>query len=422
MRRTEGSFGGSLGLLLVASAACGTGSARPSVDLATAGASGSSSSSGGASGTQGVVVGAAGAGGPAGASGAAGASSAGGAGTSLTEPGDASPPPDGTTSDTAPADAPGALGAPPGSPVALSGTLHAQGNRIVGAQGKPVELKGMSLYWSQLPAGSAFYNADVVNWLVKDWHISIIRIAIAVTGKNDGDYLSQPDAQLKLLDTVVEAGVANGIYTLIDWHDSTANQHLDAAKTFFDTVSKKYGGNANTIYEIWNEPLGNTGLTWTGDLKPYAETISKVIRPNDPSNLMVVGTPFWDQQPASVIGNEVADVNVAYTLHFYAGYQPHYFEGAVGMNAQMAVAGGIPLFVTEWGTTDPLTQTMFNEAETRTWMAFLDQNFISSCNWSISGANEGSSALKQGASATGGWPDSALSQSGLLVRSLIRGN
>jgi endoglucanase len=65
---------------------------------------------------------------------------------------------------------------------------------------------------------------------------------------------------------------------------------------------------------------------------------------------------------------------------------------------------------------------MFNEAETRKWMAFLDANFISSCNWSISGANEGSSALKPGASTTGGWPDAMLSPSGLLVRNIIRGN
>jgi endoglucanase len=400
MRRLA--FGISLGLLLLgANVACEKGSAPSNVDVdvGAAGAGGGAPASAGASGSSGA--------------GSAGASGAGSAGSAL--PGGAGAPP--PAQDAGPSDAPsvesgatgGSTGAPAGSPVALNGTLHTQGARIVGATGQPVQLKGMSLYWSQLAAGSAFYNADVINWLVKDWHISIIRIAIAVTGKNDGDYLSKPDDQLKLLDTVVRAAVANGIYTLIDWHDATAPQHLDGAKTFFDTVSKKYGGQANTIYEIWNEPQGNAGL------------ISTVIRKNDPSNLMVVGTPFWDQQPASVIGHPVADTNVAYTLHFYAGYPSHYFEGDVGKNAQMAVAGGVPLFVTEWGTTDPITQTMFSADESNKWMAFLDQNFISACNWSISGADEGSSALKQGASTTGNWPDSALSQSGLFVRSLIRG-
>jgi endoglucanase len=406
---------------------CAVGGAPSRTNVeATAGAAGSVSAlggSGGATGTGGAagatasVGGVTGSGGTSSSAGTTG--SAGAAGT--LDAGLPHPPADGGAAGAPPTDA-GAGGAPAtGSPVALHGTLKAQGNHIVGADGKPVQLKGMSLYWSQFPAGASFYNADVINWLVKDWHISIIRIAIAATGANDGDYLQNPQGQLQLLDTVVQAAFANGIYAVVDWHDSHAPDHLAAAKTFFDTASKRYGSRPNTIYEIWNEPRGNEGLTWTGNLKPYAETISKVIRANDPSNLMVVGTPFWDQQPSSVIGNPVADVNVAYTLHFYAGYQPHFFGGDLGKNAQAAVAGGIPLFVTEWGTTDPSTQTMFNEAETRKWMAFLDQNAISSCNWSISGANEGSSALKQGASTAGGWKDADLSPSGLLVRSLIRG-
>ncbi|HVZ72998.1 MAG TPA: glycoside hydrolase family 5 protein [Polyangia bacterium] len=315
-----------------------------------------------------------------------------------------------------------ATGAPAGSPVALHGALHVQGAHVVDEHGQPTQLKGMSLYWSNYPAGAAFFNADVIEWLAKDWKISVIRIAVGVTGMNDGDYLQKPDVNLALLDAVAQAAFANGIYAIVDWHDHHAPMHLDAAKSFFDMASKKYGGHANTIYEIWNEPRGGEGLTWTGDLKPYADTIAKVIRANDAKNLIIAGTPNWDQQPTSVIGHPVDDTNVAYTLHFYAGYQPHFFGGDLGKNAQMAVAGGIPLFVTEWGAVDPITQTMFNADESNKWMAFLDQNSISSCNWAISGANEGSSALKQGASPKGGWAATDLSQSGAFVRGLIRGN
>jgi endoglucanase len=313
----------------------------------------------------------------------------------------------------------GDAGAPAGSPVALHGVLTAEGNHVVDAHGQPLQLKGMSLYWSQYDVGAEFYNADVIHWLVQDWHVSIVRAAIAVTGANDGDYLANPNGQLALLDRVVQAAFANGIYVLIDWHDYEAVQHVEAAKTFFSTVSQRYGGRPNVIYEIWNEPKGNEGLTWIGDLKPYAETISKQIRPHDPTNLMVVGTPFWDQQPSSVIGHVVTDPNVAYTLHFYAGDPDHFFSGNIGKDAQAALDGGIPLFVTEWGTTDPNPQTMFNEAQSLTWMAFLDKNSISWCNWAISGANEGSSALRQGASPGGGWKDSDLSQSGAFVRGLL---
>jgi endoglucanase len=374
--------------VFLAAAACETGDATP--DTGAAGTSGAAGSTGVAG-----TTGAAGTSGVAGTTAAAGTT--GSAGTAAS-----------------------AAAAPAGSPVALHGTLRAQGNRIVDASGQPVQLKGMSLYWSHFAAGAPFYNADVVKWLAQDWKAGVVRAAIGVTGDNDGDYLQGPEKQLALLDAVVQGAFEAGVYVLIDWHDHHAPQHLDAAKGFFDKAAQRYGARPNVIYEIWNEPRGNEGLTWTKDLKPYADTISKEIRRHDTKNLMVVGTPFWDQQPNAVLGAPVDDPNVAYTLHFYAGYDPHKLSGDVGKNAKAALAGGLPLFVTEWGSVDPGAQTMFNETETRAWMKFLDENEISSCNWSISAANEGSSALRQGVSTKGGWPESDLSQSGKLVRSLIR--
>jgi endoglucanase len=394
------------------------------------GCGGMGTSRAGGGGAAGTVVTTGAAGGPASSSGTAGTTSTGAGGSQSGAAGESSASDAGPTTDAAPSptDAAAIDSTPPtdaptpaGSVVAMNGTLHTMGSHIVGSSGTPVQLKGMSLYWSQYAAGKPFFNAAVIHWLVTDWHISIIRVAIGVTGANDGDYLSDPAGQLKLLDNVVQAAFADGIYVIIDWHDHEAAQHVASAKTFFDTVSARYGDHPNVIYEIWNEPKGNEGLTWDKDLKPNAQTISKVIRQHDTKNLMVVGTPFWDQQPNVAVGDAVDDPNVAYTLHFYAGASAHKLSGDIGKSAKAALAGGVPLFVTEWGTVDPVDQSIFNEAESRTWMTFLDQNAISSCNWAISGANEGSSALEPGASPTGGWKDSDLSPSGLFVRSLIRG-
>ena len=58
------------------------------------------------------------------------------------------------------------------------GQLRVQGNRIVDQSGAPVQLRGMSLYWSQwIPK---YYTANTVRWLRDDWKITVIRAAMAV--------------------------------------------------------------------------------------------------------------------------------------------------------------------------------------------------------------------------------------------------
>jgi endoglucanase len=65
------------------------------------------------------------------------------------------------------------------------GQLRVQGNRIVDASGAPVQLRGMSLYWSQwIPK---YYTYNTVRWLRDDWKITVIRAAMAV---NSGTSLS----------------------------------------------------------------------------------------------------------------------------------------------------------------------------------------------------------------------------------------
>lgn len=318
--------------------------------------------------------------------------------------------------------------APAGSPVSLHGNLTAADGRIFGSHGKPTQLRGMSLYWSQIDEGGRYYNADTISFLASDWKAQIVRAAIGVTDNPgfkgpSGDYLTNPEHHEALLDQVVQAAVDAGIYVLIDFHDHHANEHLEQAKTFFSKAAEKYGSYPNVIYELWNEPRDD--VSWTGDIKPYAEAISEVIRAHDPDNLMVVGTPHWDQRPHEVIGQEVDDPNVAYSLHFYAGSEWHFFgtgPAGIGENAQAAVDAGIPLFVTEWGTTShDNSAESFNEAETRKWMKFLDENFISSCNWSITAVAEASAAVLPSASPSGGWSDSDISPSGKLLKKILAG-
>merc|ERR1712241_292264 len=56
------------------------------------------------------------------------------------------------------------------------GQLKKEGNRIVGKDGKAVKLNGMSMFWSNW--AGPFWNADMVNFLVPDWEISLLRCPV----------------------------------------------------------------------------------------------------------------------------------------------------------------------------------------------------------------------------------------------------
>lgn len=68
--------------------------------------------------------------------------------------------------------------------------------------------------------------------------------------------------------------------------------HVNEAVQFFTSISQKYGGYPNIIYETYNEPLQ---VDWTSVLKPYHQQVINAIRANDPNNVIVLGTPTWSQ-------------------------------------------------------------------------------------------------------------------------------
>src|SRR4051812_15043373 len=61
---------------------------------------------------------------------------------------------------------------PQDSPVGRHGALQVSGSHIVDAAGEPVQLRGMSLFWSQW---SNFYTTDSVDQLAGDWSATVVR-------------------------------------------------------------------------------------------------------------------------------------------------------------------------------------------------------------------------------------------------------
>jgi endoglucanase len=286
------------------------------------------------------------------------------------------------------------------------GQLRVQGNRIVDQSGTPVQLRGMSLYWSQwVPK---YWNVNTVRWLRDDWKITVIRAAMGVNGTSDG-YLVNPTAERDKVIAVVDAAIQLGIYVIIDWHDHTASDHRAEAQAFFADMAQRYGNTPNVLYELWNEPLA---VSWSGVIKPYHQALVSTIRQRDPDNIIICGTRNWSQEVDEAAADPVSGTNIAYTLHFYANTHKQFLRD----KAQSALNRGAALFVTEYGTTDATGKGTVNAAETRTWWSFLDQNKIGHANWSVADIPESSAALVSGASANGGWTLSQIKESGQLVR------
>lgn len=292
-------------------------------------------------------------------------------------------------------------------PVEKHGQLHAEGTKIVGEHGQPVTLRGMSLFWSQW-AGK-YYNASVVDWLAEDWGVDAIRVAVGV---HHGGYLENPEAEEAKALTVIDAALARGLYVVIDWH--AHEPEPEAAAEFLARMAQAYGQHPNIIYELWNEPLPHHD--WATVIKPYHEKVLRAIRQHDPDNLVILGTRSWSQRVDEAAADPVADGNVAYTLHFYAGSH----NDALRKNGDKAMELGVALFVSEWGTSEANGDGGVFSIETRRWIDWMDKHHISRFNWSVHDKDESSAGLLPGAPAEGGWIEEQLSPSGRLVRSLLR--
>ncbi|WP_437969452.1 glycoside hydrolase family 5 protein [Sorangium sp. So ce260] len=294
-----------------------------------------------------------------------------------------------------------------GTPVERHGQLKVKDGNIVGDHGVPVQLKGMSLFWSQW---SDYYNANVVNSVADNWKATVIRAAMGI--ENEGGYLEDAGGQKAKAKAIADAAIAKGLYVILDWHDHNANNHQEQARSYFREVAQTYKNVPNVIFEVFNEPLNTHN--W-GTVKSYAETVIADIRGQGANNLVIVGSPNWSQDADVAADNPINDPNVAYTLHFYAATH----KNGLREKAQRAIDKGLALFVTEWGTCAADGDGALDLGESGTWLDFLDAHNISWANWSLGDKDEACSALRPRANPMGNWTDNDLTESGKWVKARI---
>ena len=294
--------------------------------------------------------------------------------------------------------------------VSANGQLKVIGTKLSNADGNPITLRGVSTHG--IAWFPDFATKSFMQTLRDEWGASIFRIAMYSFEGNDS-YVNNPSWNKSKVCELIDAAIELDMYVIVDWHilaDSNPQTYQKQAAEFFTYIASAYQKVSNILYEICNEPNG--GTSWSGNIKPYANTIIPIIREYSPEAVIIVGTPTWSQDVDAAAADPLSFDNVMYSLHFYAGTHKSWLRD----KADIALSKGLALFATEWGTTDASGNGAVDKTSTDEWLTYLEKNGISWCNWSLCNKSESSALLLASAKSNGTMPDSSLSESGKYIK------
>lgn len=292
-------------------------------------------------------------------------------------------------------------------PVKENGQLKVSGTNLLNEKNVPVVLRGVSYGWHNW--WPRFYNQESVKWLVYDFNATVVRAAMGVGPQ--GSYLDKKEWSKEKIEAVINGAIENDIYVIIDWHSHILYEK--EAIEFFSEMAEKYGKNPHVIYEIFNEPVKDS---WE-KIKNYSINVIKAIREKDPDNIILVGSPHWDQDVHLVADDPIEGFeNIMYTLHFYAATH----KKELRKRGDYAIEKGIPLFVSECAGMKANGNEAIDYESWNEWINWMEANKISWVCWSIADKDETCSMLNKTAADTGNWKDKDLKESGLKTREYLK--
>lgn len=277
------------------------------------------------------------------------------------------------------------------------GRLSVSGNHIVDENGNEVLLKGMSTHgitWFPRYANSAAMNT------IREYGGNVIRLALySENVSQDEDYWDDVRDYAYL---TIENALANDMYIIVDWHvlsDENPLVNKDKAMEILDEISSHYGNEPGIIYEICNEPNGDT--SWQ-DIKEYANEIIPLIRGNAKDAIIIVGTPNYSTALKDAFDDKLEWTNLLYAYHVYVdattdtSFDFSYIE--------QIVESGMPVFVSEWGIKNTeLPDEKLNAKSSWEFLNYLNENKIGWCYWSLSNKDETHSSIKSDCEKYSGW-------------------
>ncbi len=299
------------------------------------------------------------------------------------------------------------------------GKLSVNGADLVDEYGEKFQLIGLSTHGLQW--FNRYVNYESFDAIHNEFGINVIRLALYTS--EDGYCETDESNQAFLYSKIVEGikiATELDMYVIVDWHmvgatnvnDKNPLYYKAEAMEFFSRISEEFKDYDNILYEIMNEPNGDT--TWA-ECKAYANLVIPKIRENDADAIILVGNPKWTADLNSVMASPLEGYdNIMYTYHFYAN--GHYnFE-----QVRTAYQKGFPVFISEHGGMNSSGDGLIDYESITNWYRILDQYNISYVAWNISNSNGSASILLPSNQSLTDFSDSGLKEWGIWYKSWVR--
>jgi len=230
--------------------------------------------------------------------------------------------------------------------------LRRDGNRIVDAEGEPVDLHGVNIadpkrvdVTAPARGRDAVQTIDLATDADSGWHANVVRLPVQPVDIGEHQPGSGPEPvafdedQLESylsnhLDAAVEKCREEGAYAIVDYHrhrdipwtDETLSEEVTM---FWEIVADHYADEDHVIFEVFNEPQGNPhyGIngqelvdwwgTWREAAQPWVDTIRAAA-----DNFTLVGSPRFSQATFGAVIEEFDGADLGYTLHLYPAHGP----------------------------------------------------------------------------------------------------
>jgi aryl-phospho-beta-D-glucosidase BglC (GH1 family) len=298
------------------------------------------------------------------------------------------------------------------------GKLSVVGPDLVDENGEKFQLIGISTHGLQW--FGQYVNFTTIDALHNEFGINVLRLSLYTS---EGGYCeSEGTRKENLYQTVCEGiriATELDMYVIVDWHmvgaedpnDKNPLYYKDEAIEFFGRITAEFKDYNNILYEIMNEPCGET--TWE-HCRTYANQVIPVIRQNTDA-IVLVGNPHWSANLNAVMQKPLTGYeNIMYTYHFYAADHSQTYQ------VQNAYDKGFPVFISEHGGMNSAGDGEMNISHLENWYRILDARNISYVAWNLSNSKGSASILKHGTPEMDNFSDEVLKEWGVWYKAWVR--